>query len=214
MKALLAAAVAASLALNVYLAWRHWTSPAATRSTHSSGDLVVMRTPGGLLEVSTITAEERFDSTTGHTVLGVPLGRTVAQVRVPAVYRYHVPLQKDWNIRLLGDRTLLVIAPAVQPTLPVAVDTGRLESFASGLWSPITGPAAIDALHKSITARLAVKAASPQMMLLQREAARSTLGEFVQKWVAEQPRWNSGKPPAVLVFFEDEPLGKRVAPLF
>jgi hypothetical protein len=212
MKAMLAAVVAFSLALNAFLAYRVWLAPASTQTGSSTWAAVVMRTPGGLLEVSSITAEERFDSTTSHTVLGVPVGRTVARIRVPAVYRYHVPLAREWNLRVSGD-TLIVVAPPVQPGLPVAIDTGRLESLSSGIWSPVTGSDAVASLQKSITSRLGEKAASQQFILMQREAARLTIGEFVEKWVVEQSRWKAGRRPTVLVFFEDEPLGKKAAPL-
>lgn len=212
MKTVLAAVISLSLALNVFLAYRTWFAPASTQSTSTTGIAVVMRTQGGLLEVSKITAEERFDSTTSHTVLGVPLGKTVAQVRVQTVYRYHIPLAKEWNVRVSGN-TLIVVAPSVQPTLPVAIDTGKLESFSSGLWSPITGADSVGSLQKSITAKLGEKAASQQLIHLQREAARLTVGEFVQKWVVDQARWKGLKSPTVFVFFEDEPLGKKATPL-
>jgi hypothetical protein len=172
-----------------------------------------MRTPGGLLEVSTVTAEERFDSSTTHTVLGVPVGKTVAQIRVPAVYRYHIPLATDWTFRLSGN-ALIVIAPRVRPTTPVAINTGKLESFTSGVWSPLTGGEATAALQRSITDTLNKKAESPDLMKLQRESARQTVTEFVQKWVLQQTQWRSARPPAILVFFEDEPLGQRASPLF
>jgi hypothetical protein len=211
MKILLAAAIVLSLALNMFFSYQNWIAPTSTQTSSTTDAAMVMRTPGGLLEVSTITAEERFDSSTNHTVLGVPLGRTVAQVRVPTVYRYHIPLAKEWSIRATGN-ALIVVAPPVRPTLPVAIDTGKLESFSSGLWSPITGPDAVASLQKSITARLGEKAASPQLILMQREAARLTIGEFVQKWVVSQERWKGLKTPLVFVFFEDEPLGKKAAP--
>jgi hypothetical protein len=51
------------------------------------------------------------------------------------------------------------------------------------------------------------------MLQLQREVARKTVTEFVQKWVVEQSKWKEGKSPVVLVFFEDEPLGSQIAPL-
>ena len=212
MRKLLTAAVALSVVLNVSFVYRTWFATPATQITNSTGSTVVMRTPGGLLEVSRITAEERFDSTTDHTVLGVPVGRTVAQVRVPAVYRYHIPLAQEWSIRLAGN-ALIVVAPPVQPTLPVAIDTGRLEAFSSGLWSPITGSDAVASLQKSMTNRLGERAASQQLVLMQREAARHTVGEFVQKWVVEQSPWKGLKAPTVFVFFEDEPLGKKAVPL-
>lgn len=211
MKLLLAAAIVLSLALNVFFSYQNWIAPTSIQTSSTTEAAMVMRTPGGLLEVSTITAEERFDSSTNHTVLGVPLGRTVAQVRVPTVYRYHIPLAKEWSIRA-SSNALIVVAPPVRPTLPVAIDTGKLESFSSGLWSPITGADAVASLQKSITARLGEKAASQQLILMQREAARLTIGEFVQKWVVTQERWKGLKSPLVFVFFEDEPLGKKAAP--
>jgi hypothetical protein len=211
-KAAVGALIAASLALNSYLAWDHFFGPPTARMSNDSKDVVVMRTRGGLLEVSTITAEERFDSATDNTILGIPVGKTIAQVRVPSVYRYHIPLGKDWSIRVVGN-TLLVVAPAVRPSLPVAVDTGKLQAFSSGLWAPFTGTAAIASLQKSITAALAQKAASAQFLLLQREAARTTVAEFVQKWVVDQPRWKNAPPASVLVFFEDEELGRKARPL-
>ncbi len=212
MRRLLLVLVVASLAINAWLAWRTWAGPAATRIAHSSGERIVMRTPGGLLEVSSVSAEERFDSSTQHTVLGVPVGRTVASVRVPTVYRYHVPLSPEWTFRQVGD-TLIVVAPAVRPSLPVAIDTARLESFSAGVWSPFTGEAAVAALQRSITERLERKAASPELILLQRESARHTVTEFVRKWVLEQPRWKGAAAPTVFVFFEDEPLGRDAGPL-
>lgn len=202
-------AIAANAAL---FAWQ-LRSPPKTSITSTVASAVVMRTAGGLLEVSTIRTEERFDSTTNHTVLGVPVGKTVAQIRVPVVYRYHIPLAKEWTLHSTAT-ALVVVAPAVRPSLPVAIDTGRLESFSAGIWSPFTGTAAVDALQKSITAILSKKAEAPDLIKLQRESARQTVTEFVQKWVVQQPSWQGEKTPAVLVFFEDEPLGQRAAPLF
>ena len=202
-------AVAANAAL---FAWQ-LRSPPKTVVVSSTGGPVVMRTPGGLLEVSTVTAEERFDSSTSHTALGVPLGKTVAQIRVPAVYRYHIPLAAEWTLRQSGN-ALLVIAPRVQPTTPVAINTGKLESFTSGVWSPLTGGEATAALQRSITETLNKKAGGSDLIKLQRESARQTVTEFVKKWVLTQDRWHSTKPPAILVFFEDEPLSQSASPLF
>lgn len=208
-KIILLLAIAANLAL---FSWQ-MLRPDKSLSHTSVENAVVMRTPGGLLEVSTIATDERFDSNTTHTVLGVPVGKTVAQVRVPAVYRYHIPLAKEWTFRMAGN-AMVVIAPRILSSLPVAIDTGKLESYSSGIWSPLTGPEAIEALHKSITAHLATKAVSPQLVLLQRESARKTVTEFIHKWVIEQKQWQGGKAPVILVLFEDEPLSERAKPLF
>jgi hypothetical protein len=171
-----------------------------------------MRTAGGLLEVSAVTTTERFQSSKDHTILGVPVGVTVSQIQVPTVYRYHIELAKEWAFKAEGG-TLIVVAPAVRPSLPVAIDTGKLHSFSNGIWSPLTGPNQVAGLQKSITASLATKAATQELLQVQRESARKTVAEFVQKWVVEQPQWKATKTPVVLVFFADEPLGVRVAPL-
>ena len=212
MKALATLILLLGIAANAaFFAWQ-LKAPAKTSMAAYSSNMLVMRTAGGLLEVSTVAAEERFDSTTTHTVLGVDVGKTVAQVRVPALYRYHIALAKDWNIRISGN-AVIVIAPPVSPSLPVAIDTAKLESFSSGLWSAMTGNAAVAELQKSITSTLAAKAAKPDMITLQRESARQTVSEFVQKWVVQQPKWQGAKAPTVLVFFADEPLGKSAAPI-
>lgn len=212
MKPHVAALVALSVLANVLLATYLWFGRPSVQVTNAAHDVVVMRTPGGLLEVSTVSTEERFDSTTTHTILGVPLGETVAQIRVPAVYRYHIALAKEWQVRVVGD-ALVVIAPRVEPSLPVAIDTSRLHAFAGGLWAPVTGPDAVATLQHMLTAELAKKAASPPLILMQREAARATVAEFVRKWVLDQARWKGQRPPTMLVFFEDEPLGQQASPL-
>src|SRR6185369_6089813 len=83
--------IAVSVLANA-LAWYLWFGKSHVQVSSATRDVVVMRTPGGLLEVSTVSTEERFDSTTTHTILGVPVGRTIAQIRVPVTYRYHIPL--------------------------------------------------------------------------------------------------------------------------
>jgi hypothetical protein len=58
---------------------------------------VVMRTKGGLLEVSTITATELFQATTTHRAFGWDVAKTYSQIRVPATYRYHIELAPEWR---------------------------------------------------------------------------------------------------------------------
>ncbi len=102
---------------------------------------VVLHIKGGLLEVSTVHATEQFERSTNERLLGLPIGKTVTRIRVPAVYRYHVDLGSDWRV-LLKDRTFTVISPPVVPSLPVAIDTAQLQAEASGRWSFVTGTAA------------------------------------------------------------------------
>jgi hypothetical protein len=164
-----------------------------------------MRTKSGLVEVSTISATEHFQSAATHTILGVPVGHTVAQIRVPAVYRYHVELAPEWTVRL-RDKTFIVVAPPVEPSLSVAINTAGLQSQSFGIWSPITGQAVTGVLQRSITPALATKSILPAYIALQREPARESVAGFVQKWMVTQDRWKAAPGYKVRVFFSDEPI--------
>lgn len=165
---------------------------------------VIMRTNGGFLEVATITATEAFKQATDHTILGVPLGQTIAEIRVKAIYRYHVALAQEWKF-IRRDKVFVAIAPPIKPSLPVAIDTNTLQAHANGTWSVLTGTSHIGVLQKSITAALAEKSVTPHYLILQREHARKTVTEFVQKWVLSQEKWKNGGY-TVRVFFADEPI--------
>jgi hypothetical protein len=199
--------VMASLIANGIWLSRLWGEPARRTATQSAAidQFEVIRTKGGLLAVSTIKAPELFQATAEHTVLGVPVGQTTSQIRVQAVYAYHVELAPEWKVTL-RDKQLIVIAPRVKPTLPVAIDTARLERFASGAWSVFTGAAELDRLQRSISQSLATKAALPSYIQFQREAARATVTEFVRKWMLGQERFKSAGEYQVRVFFADEPI--------
>jgi hypothetical protein len=203
----LALLLAASLAANVVWLSRLWSEPARRSGTFSPSldQVEVIRTKGGLLAVSTIRAPESFHATADHTVLGVPVGQTTSQIRVQAVYGYHVELAPEWKVTR-RDKTLIVIAPRVKPTLPVAIDTARLERYAAGTWSAFTGPAELDRLQRSISQSLAAKATLPSYIQFQREAARATVTEFVGKWMLSQERFRPMGDYKVRVFFADEPI--------
>lgn len=168
---------------------------------------VVMRTKGGLLEVSTVTATESFEQATAFSALGIDLGKTTARIRVPATYRYHVELAPEWRF-IRKDKTFVAIAPAVKPSLPVAIDTAKLEGESFGKWSILTGDTQVAALQKSITATLGQRASAQKYIDLQREHARKTLTEFVQKWVLSQDKWKADNGYSVRVFFADEPIDR------
>jgi hypothetical protein len=203
----LALLLVASLAANLVWLSRLWGEPARRTTTQSAAidQFEVIRTKGGLLAVSTIKAPESFHATADHTVLGVPVGQTTTQIRVLAVYGYHVELAPEWKVTR-RDKTLIVIAPRVKPTLPVAIDTTRLERYASGAWVLFTGPAELDRLQRSISQTLAAKAALPSYIQFQREAARATVTEFVNKWLLSQERFKPASDYKVRVFFADEPI--------
>jgi hypothetical protein len=159
-----------------------------------------MRTPGGLLEVSRIEATERFDKTFIYSVLGSEVGETTAYIRVPAVYRYHIELAPEWKIERSGD-AFRVVTPPIRPTLPVAVDFARMEKDVGGTWVliPFNRESDLNALEREITAKLAEKASSPAYLKMQRNMARRTVAEFVEKWLVTQQAWKDARQPAVEV---------------
>jgi hypothetical protein len=198
--------VLVSLGLNAAMLWHALRAPERTEVQLQSPDrLEVIRTKGGLLQVSTIRSPETFQASTDHTFLGIDLGQTTTQIRVPAVFNYHIELAREWPVTVKGD-TVIVIAPPVRPTLPVAIDTAKLERFAAGTWSLFTGTAELDRLQRSITQTLAVKAATPSYVQFQREAARQTVAEFARQWLLSQERFQGLPKHAVRVFFADEPI--------
>jgi hypothetical protein len=208
--ALVSLCIGAALAFAVMQvpSFRLWSTHRGDVRSTASDEIMVMRTPGGLLEVSRIQATEEFDTKFVHTLVGIPVGETVPRIRVPAVYRYHIELAPEWRV-LRTSETFTVVAPPVKPSLPVAVDLSRMEKDASGTWVllPFTETDAIDDLERQLTARLARKAVMPAYIELQREHARKTVAEFVRKWLITQVQWQSVSRPKLRVLFADEPVG-------
>ena len=205
-KAIVAGAVLLSLLLNAVLLWRMTGGDRRYQVQLTSPDQIeVIRTPGGLLQVSSIKSPETFHATKDHTILGLQFGKTTSHIRVPATFNYHIELAQEWKVTVRNG-TFIVVAPRVKPTLPVAIDTARLEQFSSGNWALFTGPAELDALQRSITQTLAVKARSPTYLQMQREDARKTVTEFVAQWLATQERWKDAPKNDIRVFFADEPI--------
>ena len=138
-------------------------------------------------------------------IAGMNFGTTVSQVQVPAVYRYHIELRREWRAYMSGDK-FLVIAPPVKPTLPVAPDMTSLKLLTKTGWGRFNGQENVAALLTEITKELEVKAKSPSYVEFQREAARKTVTEFAAKWLVKQEQWKSVKPEQIKVYFADEPI--------
>jgi hypothetical protein len=188
-----------------YTKWAGFGLWSRTGSEVHSGlgsEILVMRTRGGLLEVSTIRAHEQFDKKFVYSVLGVKVGETVPHIRVPAVYRYHIELAPEWSIVRTGE-LFTVVTPPVKPSLPVAVDLARMEKDVGGTWVliPFNEDEDLNALEREITARLAEKAGSPVYLQMQRQAARRTVAEFVRKWLVTQEPWKAARQPRIEVVF-------------
>lgn len=196
----------ASLVANGYHAYQRHRDAGAATCAVAVDEPVVMRTRGGLLEVSSIKATETYESSKEHGILGIDVGKTITRIRVPSVTRYTIALAPEWKIELRNQR-FTVIAPAVKPSLPVAIDTAGIQKEAFGVWSVFTGTTELDQLQRSLSAALATRATSPRYIALQRTAARQTVREFVSKWLITQERWKNAANYPIDVYFDDEPIG-------
>ena len=152
--------------------------------------VVVLRTPGGFLEVSTLMKNEEFRWRSSYTCMGQDcgglLGERIGQIRVPVHYTYRIPLAETWTLTLDGDAYVLSV-PAPQPLLPPGIETQKAEitSERGGLVAP---PAAGNQamLLKNLGPELAQRAQRIEYLNQQMPAAKKTVQEFAEKWMKEQ----------------------------
>jgi hypothetical protein len=172
-------------------------------SVAASGVPVVMRSAGGLLEIATVTVYERFKRTDTKEFWGIPLGTTVSIIQVPAIYRYHIELAKEWPIQIDG-KTAVVRAGEVKPSLPAAIDTTRMEKYTQSGWARFNKSDNLEALQRSITPQLQTRANVPEIRQLAIDAGRNTVREFVTTWLLKEQGWKRDPAFKVIVLFPGE----------
>lgn len=165
-------------------------------------------TEGNILEVAKGEATETFTRKTNLEWFGksMPLGTTVSEISVPATYRYHIDLNGDWFIQSDGKR-LLVMAPKLRPSLPVAFDTAGMQKKTKSGWGRWDGDENLDELEQSLTAKLAVRAGDSESIKKYRDTSRLAVAKFLQTWLLNQDAWADGKFEEIVVRFEDETGG-------
>lgn len=162
-------------------------------------------TDGNILEVATATATERFSRKTNLAMFGktLPLGTTVSEISVPATYRFHIDLNDDWFVTTDGKR-LLVLAPEIRPSLPVAFDTAKMRKKTTSGWARWDGDENMAELEKTVTARLAVRAVEEATREQVREASRAAVASFVQNWLLAKEAWGPERFEEIAVLFTGE----------
>lgn len=210
---LVAAVVALVASIVAIVLWMFWppTSPSADGQDWTaawvSDPPVVETTPGGLLEVATLRMTEDFYKSDRLTWWGIYLGETVSQVQVAATYRYGVPLSDPaWTIVTRGLVTV-VVAPELQPSLPVAIDTATLREHTQNGWARFDKEVNLQELRRSVSETLAARASDPTRAVLVREAGRRTIAEFVEQWLIGRSEWTSDVFSSVKVYFAGETSG-------
>ena len=168
-------------------------------------ELNAQATEGNILEVATAKSSERFSRTSNREMFGrvLPGTTTVSEITVPATYRFHIDLDHEWNLESDGKR-LLVMAPAVQPSLPVAFDTGKVEKKTQEGFVRWNGEENLAALEKEVTGKLAERASQPATLEKIREKSRKAVAQFVQKWLLDKEAWGEGRFEEIVVVFSGE----------
>ncbi len=162
-------------------------------------------TDGNILEIATAESTEKFFRKTNLEMFGktLPLGTTASEITVPATYRFHIDLNDDWFLTADGSK-LIVLAPEVRPSLPVAFDTGRVEKKTQSGWARWDGGDNLDELERSITSKLEERAGQPQVVAKIREESRIAVAKFVKSWLLEKGAWGDRQFSEIVVVFEGE----------
>ena len=192
----------------VIVAWWLWPTakPPETPGKLSSATLdvpVVLHTNGGQLWVATVTATEAFKfEAPSKTFLGVDLGKTVSQVHVKVVYRFHIDMAKEWPVRFKGS-TAVVEAGTIKPTLPVAFDTSTIEVETKSGWGRFDKHENVYELQKQLTPEFERRSMGYKQLAL--PAARKTVGAFAKAWLAKSQSWKSLNITDIKVIFPGDP---------
>lgn len=170
--------------------------------------VLVLRTPGGHLEVSTLVKVEEFGWRSSRTCLwrdcGWLLGERLGTIRAPVHYTYRIPLAETWTLRPDGSGYVLSV-PAPQPLLPPAVELAKAEfrSEKGGLLAP-DGAANQALLMRNLGPELERRAGRTEYLRAQAPMAEQTIREFAHKWMREQLGASSAAPVRIEVRLGDD----------
>ena len=169
----------------------------------SAGDSIVLRTPGGLLEVARIKAYERFTRSDSKTWGPFDLGTTVSEIEVPALFRYQIEMAKQWPMAC-DEKRCIVHAGEPQPALPAGIYTDEVKKRTANGWARFNRDENMAALERSVAAQLGARANSERNRAAARNAGRQTVREFVKTWVLKDPALGRIASRRVVVLFPGE----------
>lgn len=177
-----------------------------THATTKNRDVILEINPthGDILEVASPMKTTEFfqKSDTRFAAWGwIFLGTATSEIKVPATYRFNIKLSEMKDARL-EDGVLIVTAPDIKPSLPVAIDTSGLEKKAAGTWLRFDTAQHLEDLEKTITPVLNARATDHAKTV--REIARSDIEKFVQKWVVDARPEYQAEVKAIKIRFPDE----------
>jgi hypothetical protein len=182
-------------------------APAETVMT-TAGETIVMRTPGGTLEVARIKAYENLRRSDPGLRMAwglIDTGTTVSEIDVAALFRYHIDMAKEWPVQCVRG-TCVVRAGRVQPTLPPAIYSDEMRKRTQSGWARFNKNENLAALEKSMTSELEKRAMTERNMRAATEAGRRTVAEFVKTWMLKSALKPGEPVPKVVVLFPGETM--------
>lgn len=199
------AAVAVAIVAAISSTW-HVRKEQATQVLDPAR-VVLLRTPGGFLEVGSLEKAEEFGWSSSWDCgpvadCGKLFGTTVSRLRVRARYTYRIPLADEWRLVRDGAQWRLQV-PEVQLATPVPFHTGDVQIDTSSGWlSPPAGPNR-ELLLRNVGPELARRGNDPAYLQAQRPLAEKTVAEFARQWMLQQRKGSdlpiqvtfSGPPP-------------------
>lgn len=159
-----------------------------TESSSADNDFpVVIRIKGGMLEVASVTGTRNFSKAKDPVLFGTnfPVCRERASWSVPYKITYRVKLEKKWSLRF-DDGKLLARVPELAPSLPVAIDTGKLKKGAQESCWFVPDLGTRDRALNSISDTLKKLALNQKTKNFARQEARKTITEFLRTWAFNQ----------------------------
>lgn len=149
----------------------------------------VVRTPGGLLEVSTIKKNESFAWETSWTCpanLCGYLPSSSSEISAEVHYTYRIPLAEFWVLEKISSEPMRyrLKVPRLEPKLPVTVSLPTIRVTDRGsVFSP-SGPSQ-QKMQTNMQPILESRAKSKAYIQAQQQEAAKTVEEFARKWMRD-----------------------------
>ena len=158
-----------------------------------------------MLEIATMQTIETVTRSDTMTLFDdlFHLGTTESEIRVPAVYRFHIKLSDPWKLSV-EDGRCIVIAPPVRPSLPPAIRTEGMEKKTAAGWLRFNATESLEMLEKDLTPTLEKRAGGHIQIPGVRDNCRRSVAQFVRTWLLRE-QGETGPIEDIVVIFPDEP---------
>jgi len=165
----------------------------------------IISTHGDVLEVATLKATETFSRSDSRFIFwnSLYIGTTTSEITVPATFRYDISLSGTWRLASKNN-VCIVLAPAILPSLPPAIDTDGMQKMSTSGWARFNKEENLDNLEKGITSALNERASDSNHINLVREQCRQSVAAFIKRWLLKDKYWQEDRFSAIIVYFPDE----------